>query len=129
MKKKVAPPKIIKCNRRECEYYPTWQEASQAAIGLGFSGQCAYRAGYKSDKRLPSSPSVIYPDFPGWRIFLNNSFYKTWQEASRAAINLGIVSFRGYLRLYFKDPMLPSSPYKAYPDFPGTAVFLGKANK
>jgi len=25
--------------------------------------------------------------------------------------------------------MLPSSPYKVYPDFPGTAVFLGKANK
>jgi len=129
MKKKTDLPKPAKYSWREREFYPTWQEASEAAIKLGLSGQCAYRMGYKVDKRLPSEPMRIYRDFPGWRVFLKTSFYGTWQEASRVAIRLGVVSFRGYLKLYFKDPMLPSSPYKVYPDFPGTAVFLGKANK
>ncbi|MDE2038022.1 MAG: DEAD/DEAH box helicase family protein [Patescibacteria group bacterium] len=109
--------------------YSTWQEAAAAAKKLGVTFPEEYRKRYKEDPRLPSSPNKRYPDFPGWTIFFGReikNFYPTWQEASAAALKLGIRTFAEYLRRYSEDPRLNSSPHRFYKDFPGGAVFLGK---
>lgn len=53
------------------DYYSTWQEASNACIKLNILSSSDYWSGkYKLDSRLPSSPHVVYKDFPGWLKFL-----------------------------------------------------------
>ncbi len=107
--------------------YPTWQEAGVAAISLGITSGPKYQRYYKKDERLPSNPDETYKDFPGWIIFLGGSIkYKTWKEASRAAIKLNIISGPMYTRSYRNDPKLPGNPYYFYKDFPGWKKFLGK---
>jgi superfamily II DNA or RNA helicase len=110
------------------KFYSTWEEASRATIRLGISGQIEYVQRRREDVRLPSNPNKIYPDFPGYPIFLgkkNRGFYPTWQEASRAAIKLGISSQDEYNKRYKEDSRLPSDPYKKYANFPGLNKFLG----
>ena len=106
--------------------YPTWQKASVAAINLGIKNNKEYRrGGYKADSKLPSTPDRLYPDFPGWSVFLKNSFYPTWQQASKAVVKLGIISSLKYRKGAYKvDPRLPAKPGDFYPDFPGWSVFL-----
>jgi hypothetical protein len=86
------------------------------------------------DEKLVSSPPSWYNDFPNWRKFLGKNdegFYKTWQEASNAAITLGIKSMREYGRdkKYKGDPRLPVLPQFYYPLFPGWNKFLGKNDR
>ena len=88
-----------------------------------------YFSSYKTDPRLPSALDVYYSDFPGFTVFLEKEFYSTWQEASRAAIALGIKSINDYRVNYKIDPKLPSFPYKAYQDFPSWAVFFVKESR
>ncbi len=116
-------------------YYKTWQEASVGVQFLGIQFEPKYREKYKQDPRLPSSPDRHYEDFPGWPMFLRNenyqvSFnfvknYKTWQEASLAAITLGITSKREYEKNSKLDKKFPSTPRTYYKDFPGWGLFLG----
>lgn len=113
----------------QSNFYPTWQEASRAAIALGITRHVDYISGYRRDPRLPSTPETIYPDFPGVKIFLGTTYYPTWQEASVKAIELKIKSFQEYTRRYKEDPRLHSSPYKFYKDFPGFSRFLGKERR
>jgi len=54
-----------------------------------------------------------------------DSFYGTWQEASRVAIELGIRNHPKYLKRYKEDPRLPSTPVSVYKDFPGYRKFFG----
>jgi superfamily II DNA or RNA helicase len=108
--------------------YPTWQAAGRAAINLGISGQIEYNRRHDEDNRLPGNPYHMYKDFPGFPIFLRKrtgQFYPTWQEASKAAIRLGIRSGFHYSKLYKKDRRLRGNP-RAYPGFPGWGKFLGK---
>lgn len=53
--------------------YETWQEASLALKKVGIVTFTDYKKLYKSDVRLPSTPSQKYKDFPGWDIFLNRN--------------------------------------------------------
>lgn len=111
------------------DFYPTWQEASKAAIRLGIKNYTEYRLRFKEDVSLPSNPNIFYKNFPGWYVFLerqNKKFYKTWQEASKAALKLGIVTYGKYIIDFKKDPMLPSRPETVYEDFPGYLSFFGK---
>lgn len=116
--------KVIEALRKG--FYPTWQEASEVAIGLGIKTNQEYGKRYKEDIRLPSFPYVFYKDFPTWPIFLNTQrlFYQTWQEASVSAVNLGIKSKAEYYERFQEDKRLPSSPYNFYSDFPGIKKFL-----
>ncbi len=107
-------------------FYPTWQEASKAAIALGITGKEDYDKNKYRDLRLHSSPYVYYKDFPGMEKFLNSGYYPTWQEASRVAISLGIRGKIEYDQKNYLDPKLPSNPYVIYKDFPGMSIFLGK---
>ncbi|HYC83417.1 MAG TPA: integrase repeat-containing protein, partial [Candidatus Paceibacterota bacterium] len=89
-----------------------------------------YKERYKEDPRLPSTPYRPYPDFPGFTAFLGKEkradLYPTWQEASAAAIGLGIKTKDEYKERYKEDPRLPSTPYKTYSDFPDFPAFFGK---
>ncbi|MFZ4648793.1 MAG: integrase repeat-containing protein [Patescibacteria group bacterium] len=119
-------------NRLNVEFYPTWQEASQAAITLGFKTGKDYLAMYKKDSRLPSHPDNYYSNFPGFGLFLNgvlDGWYATWQEASQAAIALGIKTKTEYALKYKQDFRLPSHPNRYYPDFPGFGTFFERKSK
>ncbi len=110
-------------------FYPTWQEASIAAIGLGIKSQREYYERCKEDPRLYHNLYYLYPEFPGIKKFLatEREFYPTWQEAGIVAQRLGIRSSRQYLLKYKADVKLSSSPEKEYEkDFPGWYIFLGK---
>lgn len=121
--------KIIEALRKG--FYENWEEASQAAIKLGFSGKNQYTIGYRQDLRLPAWPSRFYPDFPGWRVFLGNrdtvNYYQNWQEAAIAVTSLGIRGSIQYYNNYRQDPRLPASLEGSYKDFPGWGIFLGKS--
>jgi len=113
-------------------FYPTWQEASEAAIKLKVKKQTDYYKRYKVNPKLPSQPNRIYKDFPGWKVFLGGekkSFYSTWQEASEAAIRLLAKTKEDYMDKYRIDSKLSSNPNRIYKDFPGWKVFLGGEKK
>ncbi len=108
-------------------FYPTWQEASRAAIALGMDSYVNYD--HRLDDMLPSNPSHYYKDFPGWRVFLDTvevEKYQTWKEASVAAIDMYIYDRKRYRLKYDQDPKLPKVPEYFYKDFPGWRVFLGQ---
>lgn len=118
--------------------YPTWQEASKATIKLGIKNRPDYTVRYRSDKRLPSNPNHIYDDFPSWSMFFGQKtrhsiehrkdVYKTWQEASKVTIKVGIKHWNDYRRMYKEaDPKLPSRPDVYYCDFPGWGIFCGRS--
>ena len=119
--------------RIEKDFYPTWQEASKAAIGLGINLVSQYPKLYKKDQRLPSDPTIFYKDSPVWTVFLGKKvkeIYPTWQKASKAAIGLGAKSRVQYKKLHKKDPRLPSNPNQFYKkNWPGWVFFLGKKVK
>ncbi|MBI1961275.1 MAG: DEAD/DEAH box helicase family protein [Candidatus Sungbacteria bacterium] len=112
-------------------FYPTWQEASKAAVAVGIKTSTEYGARRKYvDARLPCAPYMHYKDFPGWEIFLRTSKYPTWQEASRVAVAAGIKSRPEYQKRYRSiDTRLPAVPRQRYPDFPGWDIFLKRVGK
>ena len=114
------------CHR---DFYPTWQEASFAAIKLGIDSFREYKDKYTQDSKLPCNPHSVYRDFPGYGKFLGKErnrrdLYKTWEKASTASRKLGITTPKEYSKLYKKDPRLPSAPDQKYADFPGWPEFL-----
>ncbi len=119
--------------RIERDFYPTWQEASEATIALGITADAMYRQRYQEDARLPRHPERMYPDFPGHTIFFGNVngikkrdiFYSTWQEASVVVKRMGVKSFNDYKARYKEDVRLPAIPYAIWSDFPGFPTFLG----
>lgn len=117
--------------RKKTSPYPTWKEAAAAAQAMGIQTSTGYQRNYYTDPRLRSNPAKTYPDFPGFKIFLNDmhhhrgstkaDFYPTWQEAVVAALRLGINTNRDWLHNYHHDSRLPSKPGYQYRDqgFPG----------
>lgn len=94
--------------------YKTIKEASKAAIALGFNSRAEYQAGFKQDPRLPAAPDRFYSDdwegFDTWYGFLGKErkeFYPTINEASKAAIALGINSYKEYKDSYESDELRP----------------------
>ena len=114
--------------RQKKNFYPTWQEAAEAARRLEIKGETQYFEKYKQDPLLYRNPQVAYADFPGWRKFIGDpdKYYPTWQEAAEAARRLGIKRSIDYYYVYKGDGRLPSNPGKFYSDFPGFKKFLGK---
>ncbi|MDB5255176.1 MAG: integrase family protein [Candidatus Nomurabacteria bacterium] len=111
----------------EKEFYSTWQEASEATRKIGILSSSQYGSLYKQDPLLPSSPATYYLDFPDWDDFLGrDKSYLTWQQASEAALRLGIKNLNEYKMIYTRDPLLPSSPHTFYKDFPSQPEFFGR---
>jgi superfamily II DNA or RNA helicase len=116
----------------EAEFYETWQEAAKAASLLGIRSKAEYATSYRKDPRLPSSPPYTYgEDFPTWEVFLGRrraERYKTWREASKAALALGITSPKEYKARYKEDPRLPADP-PSMPGCLGWNAFFGRERK
>lgn len=114
------------------ELYSTLDAAGKAAQALGIKGALEYRKRRYEDPRLPHDPISYYRDFPGFSVFLGvgQVSYATYEEASEAAIRLGIVSRDYYVRRRKQDPKLPASPVKLYSDvWEGWPHFLKVAPK
>lgn len=102
---------------------------------LGIKCAAEYRARYKEHPELPSKPEETYKDL-GWSGWIDalgvkpKLFYGTYEEASAAAIKLGIKTQAEYLRRYKEDPLLYSSPNKFYAKSGWTSwhEFLGIKN-
>lgn len=141
--------KIIEALRKG--FYSTWQEASVVAVEAKISSQDDYELRYKKlSPRLPS-PSyigVLYPDFPGWNMFLNKTIapkdwitlnslcnsgkvLKSWAALSEALSEYRIAypedvkefcTDRGRLREYF-SPKIASLLCEEFPpkDYPAVA--------
>ncbi len=117
--------------RVDVEFYPTWQMASESAVRLGFTKMKEYVDGFRQDPRLPSMLRQVYKDYPGDPIFfgrVKKTLYKTWPEASRAAVALGIKSAMDYREKRKVDPGLPAVP-EYYKGFPGWDEYLGKEKR
>lgn len=124
-------PLLSILERLSAEFYPRWEEASDAAIRLNFTKIAEYVQGSRQDPRLPSNPRTTYPDYPGDTVFFGRQkrkLYKTWQEASDAAITLGITSVMDYRERRKSDPRLPGVP-EYYEGFPGWDEYLGKTKR
>lgn len=101
--------------------YKTIKEASKAAIALGFNSRAEYQAGFKQDPRLPAAPDRLYSDywedFGTWYGFLSiesKEFYLTINEASKAAIALGINSYKEYKDSYERGQLRPTKSEEIY---------------
>lgn len=113
--KKLSTPKPKK--------YKTLEQISKAAIALKIKTSTEYILRYKEDPMLPCTPDRI-AGFVSWTKLLQTEKYQTWQEASNAAIAIGVTKVKEYRNKYRQDNRLPSNPYRTYSDFPGWVKFL-----
>lgn len=72
-------------------YYPTYQEAKDAAFSLGLQGKSKsdYRKTYTKDLRLPRYPEKQYPEFINYHVFLETPlapFYLLSKEEQKSMI-------------------------------------------
>lgn len=116
------------------EYYPTWQEASVAALKLKVTNSINYTDLHLKDPRLPGNPWSRYKNFPGWHRFLKRKpapkKFRTWQQASAALKGKALRSRSAYKYAYKKiSPRLPRHPDRFYQDFPGWGIFLQHPQK
>lgn len=101
-------------------FYKSIEEASDAVAKLGINSQTSYNRNYKKDGRLPSNPRSYYSDkWVDWYTFFKkdrHKYYATLNEASKAAILLGIDTGRKYHSIRKKDPKLHCDPHIFYKD-------------
>ena len=116
--------------------YETYKEASEAAIALGIETSTKYKTEYKQDPRLSANPAVLYKNkgWHGWIVFLgreNKGYYGTYEQASEAAIALGIEASTKYITEHKQDPRLSSTPDALYKNkgWDCWEVFLGREKK
>jgi len=106
-KKRGAPKK---------DFYPTWQQARDAALKLGITTSTQYvnKDQYKLDWRLPSNPQRYYKDFPGWKKFLTPEVKKVQvTDELAASIKEGIEKKNGFASQKSSDVKRPKNGYYA----------------
>ncbi len=99
------------------KYYLTYIESSNAVFKLKIASHSEYLKRYKEDSKLHGTPQILYPtDWINWGNYLQvaNSKYQNIQQASDAAIHLGIRSPKEYKIRFKEDSMLPSMPSRSY---------------
>jgi len=115
------------------EAYVTYEEASTAVQSLGITTEKEYKKRFIEDPKLPRTPRLKYKkkwisfsEFTG----TNKGFYSTYDEASNAALKLGITTSKEYRQRYKEDSLLPVTPNIFYnKDWLNWFKFLGKDNK
>lgn len=109
-------PKFL--GKKQKDIYQTMEEASVAAIALGFRKISEYQNNYQADPKLPRDPSRTYKSqWLDWPSFLGRppkNFYSTLVEATLAALKLGISNQQQYRINRNLDSRLPSAPDKTY---------------
>lgn len=100
--------------------YETFFEASEAVKKLGIKSTKEYVKRKNEDPRLPWQPRIQYAK--EWNKLGPNEFfgkkivYKTYEEAAKATISLGISGHADYAIRYKEDIRLPSNPWDLYKD-------------
>ena len=101
--------------------YESWNEAVNAVKNLSIKTASEYKLRFNEDPRLRSNPKMQYPlewlKFDGWNGYLskkNPIFYKTWLDASNAAMKLGIKTQPEYRSFHKQDEKLPPTPSDTY---------------
>lgn len=110
--------------------YGTLEECQTAARALGIKGRVEYEIRRREDRKLPADPGLIYKSFPGYAVFLGllDVPYDTYEEASNAAIQLGIKTSSAYYMKRKQDPRLVVSPSRYYSNkWSGWPHFLNTA--
>ena len=78
---------------------------------------------------LVSDPHEHYADWESWDHFFD-SYYKTLDEMSKVAQNLGITTQAEYYARYTEDPKLTCTPNRRFSkDWENWETFLGKRKK
>ncbi len=105
-------------NKAPRKLYPTLEDASAAAQNLGIKTIQEYNENRHLDAHLPSKPNQSYKrEWQGWASFLgivDKKNYPSLDEASNAAIALGVTACEEYKTKRKLDPKLPSAPNVAY---------------
>lgn len=110
-------------------FYSCYKEARRAAQSLHIVTMAQYLKTYKKDPKLPSDPQRVYKnDWQGFPDFLGKeSFYPTYNEASKAAQALQIKTMVQYGDTYKADSRLPANPDVVYHnEWNGANDFLKK---
>ncbi|MEZ8778955.1 VPA1269 family protein [Vibrio splendidus] len=103
---------------KKCSWYPTYAEASEAAIGLGIQSVQGYSQRYKDDERLPSNPKQVYADdWTNWIHFLLPSDISNLKQFKTACAILKIKDSSEYRATQKNYPQLPSKPEKRIADW------------
>ncbi|MCV3262337.1 hypothetical protein OGZ01_00815 [Vibrio harveyi] len=93
--------------------YPTYAEASKAAIGLGIQSQQEYQRRYKEDEHLPCEPGAFYgDDWVNWIHFLLPGDISNLKQFKTACSILRIKDSSQYRVTQKNYPQLPSKPEK-----------------
>ncbi|MCZ4294747.1 VPA1269 family protein [Vibrio sinaloensis] len=114
------------------KFYPSIEEARNAARALNLTSYNSYKRNYKLDPLLPGNPQIVYQkDWISWFDFLGferNNLYPTMEEASNSVKKLKIQSRSDYALRHSLDLRLPSCPQTVYAaTWPGWIDFLGKS--
>jgi hypothetical protein len=107
--------------------YGSYDEFVAAVRQLGITSILEYKARYKEDARLPSTPENIYlTEWKGWRLVLiaKPKQYSSWREAREAVLKYRFGYKSEYEGGCFVDERLPKYPAVKYKDFPGWRDFL-----
>jgi len=97
--------------------YVAYSDARSAVRKLGIKTFAEYQSRRKEDAKLPSNPNKKYSmDWSGWADFTghNKSPYESLEDASNAAVALGITSRSSYEKKYKLDPRLRFAPQNVY---------------
>jgi hypothetical protein len=116
--------------------YLNYEEAKKVVKELGITTYFLYIKAkhYKKHEGLPCAPHLEYKGkgWVDWVDFLGSKF-KTYEEAKRTVLELGITTYTSYFTLkgYKKCKGLPANPFLVYKDkgWVSWADFLGNVPK
>lgn len=113
---------------KDNNFYPTLSEAADSVRKMDIYNIDAYKKYRYLDPKLPPDPDILYSlDWTCWFDFFERECwlkYETLEEASQAAIDLGIKNFKEYKILRIKDFRLPKYPNKCFKEWRGCKNFL-----
>ena len=122
--------------KEERFFFETYEDARKAVSELNIQKQQEYSKRYFEHPLLPSKPEdkykgkgwINWPSFFGREV---KNTYKTYKEARKSVLRLGITTTNEYKIRYKEDPRLPSTPHIKYKDkgWVSTNVFFGKIEK
>lgn len=117
--------------RRKKSCYKTINEAKEAVSRLGIRNPKGYARHFKEDPLLPSKPYRTYKSkWVNWPSFLSRpkiTPYSNIEDASSAAVLLGISTCANYRKKRKEDPKLPYAPNEYYSEpWQGWDEFLQK---
>ncbi|TKG11709.1 VPA1269 family protein [Vibrio sp. F13] len=99
--------------KKKRSLYSTYEEVSEAVIGLGIQSQSEYQRRYKEDERLPALPNVIYADgWVDWIQFLLPNSISNLKQFKTACTTLKISNSVEYKKARKDYPQLPPKPEK-----------------